>query len=142
MPMLIIFFVTKKCQRIPKLTKIVKIEGEGLHVFWKSHKKQGCAFSLENSFLEKPKEMKSSCQLTPYSPFRLRGLYLKALFPSLVYKSRLTKRDIFTWVTLSILCIIFKRIFQVVLRGLQLLWWCYRQLLKADKMLTVSLKDF
>ena len=49
MPMLIIFIVTRKWS-----------EGEDFHIFWKSHKKQkeGFTVSLENTFLEKPKETK------------------------------------------------------------------------------------
>ena len=53
----------------PKINKIVKIKGENLRIFWKSDKKQGFAFSLENSFLEKPKGMMSSCQIDTRQPF-------------------------------------------------------------------------
>ena len=37
------------------MTKIVKAEGEDLHVFRKSRKKQGFAVPLENSFFGKTK---------------------------------------------------------------------------------------
>ena len=51
------------------MTKIVKAEGEDLHIFWKSRKKQGFAVPLENSFLEKPKGIKSPCQIDTLQPF-------------------------------------------------------------------------
>ena len=61
------YFVTSKYQKNPKLTKIVKIEGEHLHIFWKSNKKQVFAVSLENSFLEKLKWIKSNCKIDSLS---------------------------------------------------------------------------
>ena len=66
MPMLIIFFVTRKWS-----------EGEDFHIFWKSHKKQkeGFTVSLENSFLEKPKETKGDkIKLSNWHPAAFLGL--------------------------------------------------------------------
>ena len=45
------------------MTKIAKIEGEDLHIFWKSHKWQGFAVSLERSYLENPNGIKSNCEI-------------------------------------------------------------------------------
>ena len=53
----------------PKMTKIVKVEGEDLHIFWKSHKKQGFAVPRENSFMEKQNGIKSNCQIDTFQPF-------------------------------------------------------------------------
>ena len=99
--MLIIYFCNEKMSKNTlKMRKIVKVEGEDRHIFWKSRKKQGFAVPLENSFLEKPKVIKSNCQI---DTIQLNGCYLKELSPLLVYNSGLTKRDIFTLVTLSTL---------------------------------------
>ena len=48
---------------------MVKIEAGDLHIFRKLHKKQGFAVFLENSFLEKPKGIKSNCQTDIRQPF-------------------------------------------------------------------------
>ena len=51
------------------MKKIAKIEGEDLHIFWKSHKWQGFAVYLERPFLENPKGIKLNCQIDTLQAF-------------------------------------------------------------------------